>query len=382
MTSWSSAAVPAVTRPRCTARPRASTSRMIENNKVGGTCLHVGCIPAKELLETAATYRHVASAKEFGIIAAQPERRLVRDAGAQAESHRPARQGAARPAEGPQGHRARRARHGSRPNRTVSVSGGESGDVELTGDAVIIASGSVARTIPGFDVDGKLVVTSDEFLSMTKLPGSAAVDRRRRDRLRVRVDDERPRHQGHDARGAAEDPSGRRQRRHRRGAEVVQASAASRCAPASRSRVTSRTGARHDRQFGDGSTIDVDVVVVSVGRQPNTDDLGLDGDGVKIDERGFVQVDERCRTGEDGSLGGGRLHRHAAARARRLRRGDRRDQGHPRREPGAGRLRQGALVHLLPPGGRVRRATPSRPRRTPGSTSSRPSTASSATAAP
>ena len=42
---------------------------MIENNKVGGTCLHVGCIPAKELLETASTYRHVANAKEFGVLA-------------------------------------------------------------------------------------------------------------------------------------------------------------------------------------------------------------------------------------------------------------------------------------------------------------------------
>ena len=39
-----------------------STSRMIEKDKVGGTCLHVGCIPAKELLETAAVYRHVAEA--------------------------------------------------------------------------------------------------------------------------------------------------------------------------------------------------------------------------------------------------------------------------------------------------------------------------------
>ena len=36
---------------------------MVERAKVGGTCLHVGCIPAKELLETAAVYRHVGRAK-------------------------------------------------------------------------------------------------------------------------------------------------------------------------------------------------------------------------------------------------------------------------------------------------------------------------------
>ncbi len=42
------------------------------------------------------------------------------------------------------------------------------------------------------------------------------------------------------------------------------------------------------------------MVVVSVGRRPNTDDLGLDGTDVKLSDRGFVEVDERCRTGEAG----------------------------------------------------------------------------------
>ncbi len=45
---------------------------LVEKDKVGGTCLHRGCIPAKEFLETAAVYRHVAGAKEFGIDAGQP----------------------------------------------------------------------------------------------------------------------------------------------------------------------------------------------------------------------------------------------------------------------------------------------------------------------
>jgi dihydrolipoamide dehydrogenase len=60
---------------------------------------------------------------------------------------------------------------------------------------------------------------------------------------------------------------------------------------------------------GDGGTvvnvegsdpIKTDVVVVSVGRKPATADLGLDGTKVEVDERGFVVVDEVCRTGEDG----------------------------------------------------------------------------------
>src|SRR5580704_14107024 len=45
---------------------------VIEMDKVGGTCLHRGCIPAKEFLETASVYRTVADSKEFGINAGQP----------------------------------------------------------------------------------------------------------------------------------------------------------------------------------------------------------------------------------------------------------------------------------------------------------------------
>ena len=40
---------------------------IVERDKVGGTCLHRGCIPAKEFLETAAVYRTVEGSKEFGI---------------------------------------------------------------------------------------------------------------------------------------------------------------------------------------------------------------------------------------------------------------------------------------------------------------------------
>ncbi len=53
-------------------------------------------------------------------------------------------------------------------------------------------------------------------------------------------------------------------------------------------------------QFGDGESVEVDAVIVSVGRRPFADDLGLEGTGVKVDEKGFVEVDELCRTDEPG----------------------------------------------------------------------------------
>jgi dihydrolipoamide dehydrogenase len=52
--------------------------------------------------------------------------------------------------------------------------------------------------------------------------------------------------------------------------------------------------------FGEGESIEVDAVVVSVGRRPYADELGLQDTAVKIDQRGFVTVDEYCRTGEPG----------------------------------------------------------------------------------
>src|SRR6202011_3832322 len=57
------------------------------------------------------------------------------------------------------------------PNKTVRVDDG----TELRGRYVILASGSVPRTIPGFDVDGRYVLTSDEVLMLDKLPSSAVV---------------------------------------------------------------------------------------------------------------------------------------------------------------------------------------------------------------
>ena len=48
------------------------TAAVVEKDKVGGTCLHRGCIPAKEFLETAHTFRTVAEAGRFGIKAGEP----------------------------------------------------------------------------------------------------------------------------------------------------------------------------------------------------------------------------------------------------------------------------------------------------------------------
>lgn len=270
---------------------------LVEQKWIGGTCLNVGCIPAKELLETAHVYRTVSEAASFGVNAGQPtidwsvtqERKqavvdeLVGGVGQLLKGRKVTIYDG----------------HGTlHAERRVVVSGGESGDVELTGDAVIIAAGSVTRTIPGFDVDGKIVMTSDEVLSMPEVPGTAVVI-------------------GGGAIGCefASMMSDL-------GAQVTVLEALPKILPGCDKDVTSvversfkkrsievRTGVKvTGHEPGDSGTvvqvegadpIKTDVVVVSVGRKPNTDDL-LDGTAVVVDDRGFVEVDEFMRTGEAG----------------------------------------------------------------------------------
>jgi dihydrolipoamide dehydrogenase len=164
---------------------------------------------------------------------------------------------------------------------------------------VILASGSVPRTIPGFDIDGELVVTSDEMTKDRTLPKTAVVI-------------------GGGAIGCefASMMSDL-------GTEVTILEALPKILPGldndvakiversfKKRGIAIHTGVEvtgHEPgkggtsvQFGDGQTVEVERVVVSVGRRPLSDSLGLDGTGVEVDERGFVKVDERCRTTLEG----------------------------------------------------------------------------------
>jgi dihydrolipoamide dehydrogenase len=270
---------------------------MIEGHKLGGTCLNVGCIPAKELLETAATFLHVSEAKEYGVVAGEPTldwsvslarkdtivSGLVSGLGSMLKS---------RKVTVLDGHGRLQA------GKKVTVSGGQSGDVELTADAVVLAPGSLPRTLPGFEVDGTVVMTSDEVLSMPEVPKRAAI-------IGGGVI-------GCEFASMMSDL----------GTEVTVLEALPKILPGldkdltqviersfKKRGITVRTGVKVDGHTpGDGGTsvqvdgggLDVDVVVLSVGRRPNTTDLGLEGTAVVVNERGFIEVDEVCRTGEPG----------------------------------------------------------------------------------
>jgi dihydrolipoamide dehydrogenase len=268
---------------------------MIEHHKLGGTCLNVGCIPAKELLETAATFLHVAEAKEYGINAGEPTLDWSVSLARKDTIVSGLVSGLATLLKGRKvtvldGHGRLHA------GRRVTVSGGASGDVELTGDAVVLAPGSLPRTLPGFEVDGKVVMTSDEVLSMPEIPKRAAIigggvigcefaSMMSDLGAQVTILEALPKILP----GLDKDVTQVIERSFKkRGIEIRTGVSVEGHAPSASGTTVTVSG----------DALDVDVVVVSVGRKPNTADLGLDGTGVVVSDRGFIEVDASCRTGE------------------------------------------------------------------------------------
>jgi dihydrolipoamide dehydrogenase len=272
---------------------------MIEKDALGGTCLNRGCIPAKAFLETAAVKRHVDHSSDFGIesggeakvdFARTQERKqgivdgLVNGIAAMCKN----RKVTVFDGVGTLG-----------ADRTVTVAMADGSAETITGDAVMLASGSVPRLIPNFERGGP-IMTSDEVLDLDYVPervvviGGGAI--------------------GCEFASTFADL----------GAEVTILEGLPKILPGldsdvakvveksfKKKKITIRTGVMVNGHtpndgggtkvhFGDDESVDVDVVIVSVGRRPYADELGLDGTGVVVDDRGFVVVDELCRTGEAG----------------------------------------------------------------------------------
>lgn len=271
---------------------------LVERDKIGGTCLHRGCIPAKELLETASVVRNIARAGDFGV---QVEAKGI-DWGTTLARKQAVIDSLTSGVTGLLKNRKVTMFAGTGTlgaGRTVTVVGNDGEQATLTGDAVILASGSVPRTIPGFEPGGP-VVTSDEFFDLSSIPGRAVVI-------------------GGGAIGCefASTLSDL-------GSEVTVLEALPKILPGLDDDVTRvvlqsfkkqgidvRTGVAvtgHEPRpdggtvvsFGDGEQVECDVVVVSVGRRPYTEGLLADGTSVVVGDRGFIEVEGTYRTGEQG----------------------------------------------------------------------------------
>ncbi|HTF55264.1 MAG TPA: dihydrolipoyl dehydrogenase [Pseudonocardia sp.] len=267
---------------------------LVEQEKVGGTCLHRGCIPAKALLHAAEVFRTVSHAAEHGVklppgVTPEPDwpAANTRKTGIVNQLHR--------------------GLSGLLKRRKVAVVNGHGrltadGSVAvqgqtLRGRATILCTGSVPRSIPGMEVDGVRVVTSDHATNSEadRLPERVAVvgggvigaefasvytD------LDVRTTLLEALEHGVLPIGPDRDVADVLARSLRKRGTTIHAQA--------RVGTLEHTGdgiiVPFDTPKG-SEKIEVDQVLVSIGRRPVTEDVGAEEAGVRVDERGFVEVD-------------------------------------------------------------------------------------------
>lgn len=155
---------------------------VVEKEKLGGACLHKGCIPSKALLRSAEVYRTAREADQFGVETAgvslnfekvQQRKQAVVDKLAAGVNHL-MKKGKIDVYTG-YGRILGPSIFSPLPG-TISVErgNGEENDM-LIPKQVIIATGSRPRMLPGLEADGKSVLTSDEALQMEELPQSIII---------------------------------------------------------------------------------------------------------------------------------------------------------------------------------------------------------------
>ncbi|HEX6876250.1 MAG TPA: dihydrolipoyl dehydrogenase [Nocardioidaceae bacterium] len=264
---------------------------MVERDKVGGTCLHVGCIPTKALLHAAEVADAARESEQFGVNATLE--------GIDMGGVNKYKDGVVA--------RLFKGLTGLIKNRGITVVEGEGRLVapdtvevagqKLVGRSVVLASGSYSKSLPGLEIDGDRVLTSEHALTLDRVPASAVV-------------------LGGGVIGCEFASVWKSF-----GAEVTIVEALPRLVPAEDEAVSKALErAFRKRKIGfkvgtpfqsaertddgvrvvveGGETIEAEILLVAVGRGPRTDGLGYAEQGVAM-ERGFVLTDERCRTNLD-----------------------------------------------------------------------------------
>jgi dihydrolipoamide dehydrogenase len=265
---------------------------------LGGTCLNVGCIPSKALLESSENYERVLHQfKAHGITASgvkfdlrtmlERKDRIVGKmtsgiAGLFKKNKVTALQG-----------------HGK------LVSGGttwkvQGGDETIEARNVIIATGSKARQLPGIPVDNKLICDNEGALAFDSVPerlgviGAGVIGLElgsvwRRLGSKVKVLEALPTFLGTADEAVANEAwkifTKSQSLDIELGVSIGKVS-------------KDKKGLSIQYSVSDKSskTFDCDRLIVSVGRVPNTDELGAENVGLKLDPKGFIEVDKNCRT--------------------------------------------------------------------------------------
>jgi dihydrolipoamide dehydrogenase len=272
-----------------------------KDDKLGGTCLHVGCIPTKDLLLNADVYDYFKNGKEFGIVAKEIS---IDWAAIQARKTKVVTKLSKgieflfkkNKVETLQGY-GRLAGPG-----WITVTDAKGQKREIQAAKVVLATGSEAKTFPGFEPDGNTILTNKEVLALKALPksmvimGAGAVGVEfasifHRFGVKVTILEMLPRAVPlEDEEISAElEKSFRHQ-----GIGLETQAKVEKAAKTPNGVSVSYSGAD-----GKSQTIDAETLLVAVGRSPNTQNVGLEGTRAKLD-RGFVKVDPYMQTDEPG----------------------------------------------------------------------------------
>ena len=265
---------------------------LVEKDKVGGTCLHRGCIPTKALLHAGEIADQARESAAFGVKTTfdgmdMPGVHKYKDS-VIGKNHK--------------------GLTGLIKGRGIKIVTGEGrltgpttvqvGDDSFTGTNVVLATGSYSRTLPGLDLDGDRVMASEHALELDRVPATAIVlgggvigcefaSAWTSFGSQVTIVEALP----HLVPLENEASSKLLEREFRRRGIGV------------------RLGARFERSeptedgvrvhLEGGETLDAELLLVAVGRGPASAGLGYEAHGINV-ERGFVTVDEYCRTSAPG----------------------------------------------------------------------------------
>ena len=268
------------------------TVALIESGKLGGTCLHRGCIPTKALLHSGEIADSAREASTFGVNAQFLSMDMVavnayKD-GVITKLHK-----------GLQGLvKSRNITFVEGHGRLVAKDTVEVNGERYTGTNVVLATGSYAKSLPGLEIDGVRVLTSDHATNLTYVPKSVIVlgggvigcefaSVWKSFGAEVTIIE------GLSHLVALEDESSSKQleRAYRKRGINFELGVRFKSHTVTADGVTV--------ELEDGKTFTADVLLVAVGRGPVSANLGYEEQGITID-RGYVIVDDKCRTNVPG----------------------------------------------------------------------------------
>ncbi|OLE28239.1 MAG: dihydrolipoyl dehydrogenase [Actinobacteria bacterium 13_1_20CM_3_71_11] len=261
---------------------------LIEKDKVGGTCLHRGCIPTKALLHAGEVADATREGEQFGVQATFN--------GIDMKAVNAYKDGVVgRLYKGLQGLvKANKVTLVEGEGRLVGPTTVEVDGQRITGRNLILATGSYAKTLPGLSIDGERIITSEHALNLDHVPASAVVlgggvigcefaSAWKSFGVDVTIVEALPRllpPEDEQSSKALERAFRKRGIAFKTGRPYEK---------------VERTDAGIRLTIQGGETIEAELLLVAVGRGPTTADLGYEQQGVKM-ERGFVLTDDRLRT--------------------------------------------------------------------------------------